>query len=418
MSSCPDQSDAVGRLRIWLEQQGAKFGSICCMMDEAGLRGIFATDNIEKNEMLLSVPSKLLMGKRSALRDKDIVSAERNLHATDEVILAVHLLNECSKGIQSFWYPYICTLPRSYSTGYSLREADIDSLQLPYAQRTLFEHKAKADVLFESASEIMKALNIRNTKWASKKAFLWALSSLSSRTMYFPDDTVGVLCPYGDLHNYRSPPGPLTPHSSMHDTFNSPSNADISGDGLFDEEEEVYNIVARTRYSKGSQVYLCYGRHTNLHLLQYYGFCLQDNPHDTALIPIDYFMPVVSQHLSQQEDVYIHHDGSPSFQLIRALRMASMDSDSRKKYAFKVLNDEPVDAKSERDALSLLREAILKAQQQSYYTPLSRDIVQLQNEDNECLRVAIEWRIGYKSILERCLNKISTFGGESPEQVL
>ena len=410
MSSCLDQSDAVGRLRMWLEQQGAKFGSICCMLDETGLRGVFATKNIQKNEILLSVPSKLLMGKRSALRDRDIFSALQNLQATDEVILAIHLLYECSKGTQSFWYPYICTLPRSYSTGYSLREADIDSLQLPYAQRILFEHKAKADVLFKSASEIMQGLNMKKTKWASKKAFLWALSSLSSRTMYFPDDTVGVLCPYGDLHNYMSPPGPLTPYSSMNDTFNSTSKADISGDGLFDQEQEAYNIVARTRYSKGSQVYLCYGRHTNLHLLQYYGFCLRDNPHDTALIPIDYFSPSVSQHLSQQQDVYIHHDGSPSFQLIRALRMASMNSYSRKKYAFKVLNDEPVNATSERDALSFLREAIWKAQQQPYYTPLAKDIVQWQNEENECLRVAIQWRIGYKSILERCLSKISKFG--------
>ena len=30
----------------------------------------------------------------------------------------------------------------------------------------------------------------------------------------------------------------------------------------------------------GEQVYLCYGAHTNLELLELYGFVLDENPHD------------------------------------------------------------------------------------------------------------------------------------------
>ena len=32
-------------------------------------------------------------------------------------------------------------------------------------------------------------------------------------------------------------------------------------------------------------MYLCYGRHTNLELLEYYGFVLPTNSHDTAQLP-------------------------------------------------------------------------------------------------------------------------------------
>jgi len=38
-------------------------------------------------------------------------------------------------------------------------------------------------------------------------------------------------------------------------------------------------------YARGQQVFLCYGAHTNLELLEHYGFLLQDNPHDTVLLP-------------------------------------------------------------------------------------------------------------------------------------
>jgi histone-lysine N-methyltransferase SETD3 len=51
------------------------------------------------------------------------------------------------------------------------------------------------------------------------------------------------------------------------------------GDGHFDEDSGVYRLVARRRYKKGEEVYLCYGRHTNLELLEHYGFLLLDNPH-------------------------------------------------------------------------------------------------------------------------------------------
>lgn len=43
------------------------------------------------------------------------------------------------------------------------------------------------------------------------QAWLWAASTLSSRTMYVPYDPAGALTPFGDLHNYAPPPPPLTP---------------------------------------------------------------------------------------------------------------------------------------------------------------------------------------------------------------
>lgn len=112
------------------------------------------------------------------------------------------------------------------------------------------------------------------------------------------------------------------------------------------------------RYKPGDQVFLCYGHHTNLELLQLYGFMLPDNPHDTASIPPS----LLQQHLQraahsyrqrqqqqqgcegrrmqcrrqqkvqQDEQVYVdiseadcwvHANGQPSWQLLSALRLVS-----------------------------------------------------------------------------------------------
>lgn len=98
-------------------------------------------------------------------------------------------------------------------------------------------------------------------------------------------------------------------------------------------------------------MFLCYGRHTNLELLELYGFILPDNPHDTALLPPDLLQQHLqhvaarqqqrrqgvegrrthSRHLQKQQqarvcvdvsevDCLVHANGQPSWGLLRALR--------------------------------------------------------------------------------------------------
>lgn len=48
-------------------------------------------------------------------------------------------------------------------------------------------------------------------KWCSLKAWLWASSTVCSRTMHVPFSKAGALTPFGDLHNYHPPPPPHYP---------------------------------------------------------------------------------------------------------------------------------------------------------------------------------------------------------------
>ncbi len=49
----------------------------------------------------------------------------------------------------------------------------------------------------------------------------------------------------------------------------------LAGDGCWDEGAGQYCISVRRPVRAGEQVFLCYGRHTNLELLEHYGFVLQ-----------------------------------------------------------------------------------------------------------------------------------------------
>ena len=119
-----------------------------------------------------------------------------------------------------------------------------------------------------------------------------------------PFDDAGALCPVGDMFNYAPPPPPHghvvvgTPleggvgEVKANEEDEDEADAIGSGDGSWDEDAGEYVFRARRRYVAGEQIMLCYGRHTNLGLLEHYGFLLDgdekasSNPHDSIEVSL------------------------------------------------------------------------------------------------------------------------------------
>lgn len=127
-------------------------------------------------------------------------------------VLAVHLLCEASKGAASFWQPYLRSLPPRYTTAMCLTADEAAALQAPHAVMAAAAAAAAAAEHHTGALPLLRALGLA-AKWRGRGAWLWAASTLSSRTMYLPSDSAGALAPFGDLHNYRPPPPPYIPTS-------------------------------------------------------------------------------------------------------------------------------------------------------------------------------------------------------------
>jgi len=114
----------------------------------------------------------------------------------------------------------------------------------------------------------------------------------------------------GDMFNYAPPPPPhghvvvgtpleggvgevkVKANEEEEEEDEDEADAIGSGDGSWDEDAGEYVFRARRRYVAGEQIMLCYGRHTNLGLLEHYGFLLDGggdsggNPHDSIEVSL------------------------------------------------------------------------------------------------------------------------------------
>lgn len=239
------------------------------------------------------------------------------------------------------------------------------------------------------------------------------------------DPTGGVLNPFGDMFNYLPPPPPTTPNfpfiiNRQNSREQEDDDAAIGGDGGMNVATGYYEIKTKKSYKKGDQVFLCYGRYTNLELLIHYGFVLpiDINAHDAVMMPLEYFPPSVVEQLNlgNEAECYVHADGSPSWMLAKALRLGVLSVGERKRVGYKALGGEMVSEKGEEVGVRAMRGVCRKMLDNNGGGGLGMTTLK---EDEELLlrdgglkgtmRVVVEWRVEQKRILERCLERMETW---------
>lgn len=405
----------------WCQGQDVEVDGVYAAAVEQGERGLVANKTLEQGECFLSVPSGLLMTVESAYGDSKLLRALGGLQLSSQQVLAAHLLHELSKDAASRWRPYLQTLPPAFTTAACFGDADADALQVAGAVAAAHRARQMAQEQWQGALPVLRALGLP-ARWRCRAAWLWATSVLSSRTMYLPGDSAGALTPFGDFANYEAPPPPFLPHLApppMHGhTLPAVAAARGGGVGGADEEGiagdgrlvgERYCLFAGRRYAAGEQVFLCYGRHTNLELLLYYGFVLPGNSHDTAALPLSALPPEAAAQLGAAGGCHVCAGGAPSWELLRALRLACASREERRRGAQLVLADGPLGAACERRAVGALRQACASA-----LAGLPTSVA--EDEDllllgggaagaqlSPCARVAVEWRLGHKRLLCQCI---------------
>ncbi|KAG2501249.1 hypothetical protein HYH03_001056 [Edaphochlamys debaryana] len=426
----------------WCLSSGVQLNGIVAAYVEEGWRGIVATRGLAPDEVVLRVPERLLMTTRSARRDPQLAAALQRCGggATDGgltpfQLLAVHLLHEVSRGSSSAWHPYLRQLPRSCTSLPNFSQQQAEALQLPHGVEAAQAAAAKAREDWMAAEPVLQELGLPK-RLTGLRAWLWAASTLASRTMYLPWCPAGALTPYGDLHNYQPPPPPFTPCLESPDAGAPTSGVDqpgaigadgggggggtgasgaqgvqvpgqsskqgdpgsvevatpelaelqlsgstppsdgrpaadaegcssIAGDGSWDEQGQAYCIFARRRYRAGEQVMLCYGRHTNLELLEHYGFVLDDNPHDAAPLDVDFLpLPPSARALPgppppAPAEAFLHPSGHPSWALLAWLRRCAATPAERRTLGHALAAGERISEEGDRQVLRWLSAACL-----------------------------------------------------------
>ena len=175
--------------------------------------------------------------------------------------------------------------------------------QVPHAVAACVAARAAMQADHAEAAPLLAALRLP-LRFTARAAWRFAAGAVASRSMHFPGDTVGVLTPFADMHNYAPPPPPVPPCVPGDPSYQMPESAPcnvpsaqspeqahvcaqepasaraLAGEGMYSEADEQYTFTALRDYRSGDQVFLCYGHYTNIQLLQFYGFLLPENPHD------------------------------------------------------------------------------------------------------------------------------------------
>ena len=165
-----------------------------------------------------------------------------------EFIVMINLLQEVVKRDQSFWYPWIQSLPREFSTGLWMDEyerAIVDRLAPQFLAHQ--EHQWEA---FKRAFETTKVV-VADLEIVNHDIFQWAFSVVFTRSWRTPDGKHAAIVPLGDMFNHGLP---SNIHVKMH--------------------ADACQMLLKEAAQKGEGLYLDYGiSQFPERFLVMYGFC-------------------------------------------------------------------------------------------------------------------------------------------------
>jgi histone-lysine N-methyltransferase SETD3 len=248
------------RLSSWLTEAGGRHDALE-IRELRGMRGVVAARAIAADDPLVEIPRDRLINAATAL-DR---LAQRQMrtgveHAAEVTQLAAWLLVEARDPGSSF-QPYLETLPRE------LRQFPI--LAAPEEVALLDGSLTGAMLEYQRAE--LKAEHARlagEAPWFGAIGFdeyVWARMCVMSRTFKLTIDGVEgrVLVPFIDMLNHERAAN---------------TRWQYDGDG------RVFRLIAQRAYRPGEEVCCSYGPKPNLYLLLNYGFCVENNHLDEAVI--------------------------------------------------------------------------------------------------------------------------------------
>ncbi|XP_063096917.1 actin-histidine N-methyltransferase isoform X4 [Cavia porcellus] len=162
------REDYFPDLMKWASENGASVeGFEMVNFKEEGF-GLRATRDIKAEELFLWVPRKLLMTVESAKNSilGPLYSQDRILQAMGNIALAFHLLCERANP-NSFWLPYIQTLPSEYDTPLYFEEEEVQCLQSTQAIHDVFsqyKNTARQYAYFYKVIQITTGYNLEDDR--------------------------------------------------------------------------------------------------------------------------------------------------------------------------------------------------------------------------------------------------------------
>jgi len=403
-----DKNDVVFDFARWLHDNGGSYPSIDWPVNDpsCGSRGAIAKEDIPSGEPMLTVPINLMISPPNAFKDP-IVGAileenEDNLH--DDLLLAVFIMYEVSKGPESFWYPYLRMIPKPES---AMKWSD-DELRVLQDIRIMTRIRSRQRSLKSVFDRRIRAFfgcypEIFPEHVFDFEAFQFAWFSIQARAFGRRLPWTAMV-PFADCLN----------HSNVQTKY----DYNIDDNGMFRLFPSGMNA-----YAKGVEVFNSYGRRPNDNLLIDYGFALMKNMWDTIDIPLNVKR---DDELFLEKSAILHELRLPSIHSykvsrigfpLNALQYARLSVLDADEFQSLIVNDgRPMSQKftymvspaNETRALQQLQHAFV-AFLQGHDTTIKEDEMELEARGNGFDRrsCALVYRITRKAIALDMMEKIA-----------
>jgi len=257
----------------WLQSHGAEMGDVklvelpfygCCVQ---------ASGQVVKSDRLFSIPQKLMLTSETAKASNigSFIENDPILSQMPNVALAFHILNEMYDS-NSFWSPYLNTLPSSYDTVMYYTPKEIELLKGSPAfddALKMCKNIARQYSYFYSLLQKNKDPVISNLRANfSYTDYRWAVSTVMTRQNLIPskDGTsqMNALIPLWDFCNHQE--------------------GEFSTD--FDGESQRSVCQANRDFGAGEQVFIFYGQRTCAEQFIHNGFVDINNSYDAFPLKI------------------------------------------------------------------------------------------------------------------------------------
>ncbi|XP_004699177.1 actin-histidine N-methyltransferase [Echinops telfairi] len=405
------REDYFPELMRWASENGASAdGFEMARFEEEGF-GLRATRDIKAEELFLWVPRKLLMTVESAKSSVlgPLYSQDRILQAMGNITLAFHLLCERTNP-DSFWQPYIQTLPSEYDTPLYFEEEEVRYLQSTQAIHDVFSQYKNTARQYAYFYKVIQT-HPHASKLPLKDSFTyddyrWAVSSVMTRQNQIPTEDGSrvtlALIPLWDMCNHTN--GLITTGYNL--------------------EDDRCECVALQDFRAGEQIYIFYGTRSNAEFVIHSGFFFDHNAHDRVKIKLgvskgDRLYAMKAEVLARAgiptSSVFALHSTEPpiSAQLLAFLRVFCMTEEELREHLlgdsaidriFTLGNSEfPVSWDNELKLWAFLEDRaslLLK----TYKTTIEEDKSFLQGAPLSArAAMAVKLRLGEKELLEKVL---------------
>eukprot|EP01064_Diplonema_japonicum_P029434 TRINITY_DN4771_c1_g1_i1.p1 TRINITY_DN4771_c1_g1~~TRINITY_DN4771_c1_g1_i1.p1 ORF type:complete len:408 (+),score=76.16 TRINITY_DN4771_c1_g1_i1:73-1296(+) len=351
--------------KLKLEVRGAQ--------ETGGAWGVYATQKIREGELYLKIPKKLLLSVQNMKEmDPGLYKATANVQESTRLIIFL-LSEKFVKGKNSFYHPYINTIPTVMDTPHFYSKSEFSELKGTDIEDKTIEDTRQWRNTFRTLKRKDFFLPIDVT-W---EMFEWAQSIYNTRSIWVGGRPNFV--PFLDMVNCKEGPDPNKIHTTK----------DMSG---------FANTYAAWSFSSGEQVFENYGQRNYIYFL-HHGFALEENSQDC----VDVSLSHVSKKLTTAVRKSLrasNHDPSTQYcltslkpfppQFIAALRIASKG-----------------------DPFSLLIDILHKELEKYHTTPREDHAVLSEPSTSFRMRMIVTFRLSQKKLLMRLVQKADTMARRS-----